>query len=623
VSALGTSAVLEAALEYARAGLHVFPLSWGRRPIALCPACQPDRGCPGKDRCLCGVDTCHGFWAATTDEAKIRRWYTQHPDWQVAIRTGAASNLVVLDVDLDKGGLDTLVGLERAGLDKAGTGCQLSGSGLSFHLLYRHPGGVVPSTQGSWPSGLGPGLDVRGDGGYIVAAPSRHPATGARYEMLGELGDPPFWCPPAVIHRSATATPALTQDRPPFSQETGPGTCPKVSEVFRQVSELVKANPHHNEVRKSVMQLRRLRTYGHRGVPGVLVQLGDVYVTARAQRDNPRSARVEYDRLVAQAPVPEPTADAACGCDIAWAQKLNRTRQGLSKGVAGNTEVKVMRHLLLRVEQQHTWSLKKESQRTIAESIDVHQPTICKALKRLGAAKVLEVRPRFGRDRAYRVVPPWASETLSIEKGEAAGTSIDNFSRASVHPLFGAGGLGAGLQDTFAALPELNVQLTRGRLVRLRAGSRVHADQARLLDSYVGARQIPRAVLGKTGVTASHVARVTGRHPSTVRAHLKRLEQHGLAVKDGCVWWRVRFDPETVQQELGIVDTVALKAVNHHLQRRLWWESRCDDDLTTDGQPRFEKVHQDGQVQFVDCRTGEVRWRDPVPETERQVAGGS
>jgi hypothetical protein len=41
-----------------------------------------------------------------------------------------------------------------------------------------------------------------------------------------------------------------------------------------------------------------------------------------------------------------------------------------------------------------------------------------------------------------------------------------------------------------------------------------------------------------------------------------------------------------------------------------------------DGGPRFEKVYQDGHVQFVDCRTGEVRWRDPVPETERKVAGG-
>ncbi len=53
---------------------------------------------------------------------------------------------------------------------------------------------------------------------------------------------------------------------------------------------------------------------------------------------------------MAQASVPEPTADAACGCDIARAQELNRTRQGLSKGVAGNTEVKVMRHLLLSLD---------------------------------------------------------------------------------------------------------------------------------------------------------------------------------------------------------------------------------------------------------------------------------
>jgi len=64
----------------------------------------------------------HGFWAATTDEAKIRRWYTQHPHWQVAIRTGAVSELVVLDVDLDKGGLDSLINLERAGLIRSRPG---------------------------------------------------------------------------------------------------------------------------------------------------------------------------------------------------------------------------------------------------------------------------------------------------------------------------------------------------------------------------------------------------------------------------------------------------------------------------------------------------------------------
>jgi len=89
------------------------------------------------------------------------------------------------------------------------------------------------------------------------------------------------------------------------------------------------------------------------------------------------------------------------------------------------------------------------------------------------------------------------------------------------------------------------------------------------------------------------------------------------------LWWRVRFDPETVQRELGVVDTAAVEAVEYHRQRRLWWEWWCAHALLNEGEPRFEKVYQDGHVQFVDCRTGEVRWRDPVPETERKVAGGS
>lgn len=40
---------------------------------------------------------------------------------------------------------------------------------------------------------IGPGLDVRGDNGYFVAAPERHPATKARYELLGALTDLPPW----------------------------------------------------------------------------------------------------------------------------------------------------------------------------------------------------------------------------------------------------------------------------------------------------------------------------------------------------------------------------------------------------------------------------------------------
>ncbi|BCJ75195.1 hypothetical protein CS0771_47390 [Catellatospora sp. IY07-71] len=52
-----------------------------------------------------------------------------------------------------------------------------TGSG-GLHLYYRHPGGIsVPCDQGMR---LGPGIDVKADGGYVVAPPSRHPVTGVR-----------------------------------------------------------------------------------------------------------------------------------------------------------------------------------------------------------------------------------------------------------------------------------------------------------------------------------------------------------------------------------------------------------------------------------------------------------
>ncbi len=180
---------LEAALIYASLGVQVFPLTVTKSPLRRCAYCLTPGACPGRDRCHCGVNTCHGFYAATSDLETIRRWWEGHPHWQVGIRTGHQSGLVVLDVDPDKGGLASLISLQKAGLDIAGTAVQLSGSGQSFHLIYAHPGGHVPNSQ----SKLGAGLDVRGDGGYVVAAPSRHASTGAPYELLGDLTSLPPW----------------------------------------------------------------------------------------------------------------------------------------------------------------------------------------------------------------------------------------------------------------------------------------------------------------------------------------------------------------------------------------------------------------------------------------------
>ncbi len=369
--------VLAAALDYAAAGLPVLPLSWNRTVIASCPACKPGGGCAGQNRCRCGVDTCHGFWAATTDAERITRWFTQHPDWQLGLRTGAPSGLVVLDVDLDKGGLNSLIALQRAGLDISGTAVQLSGSGLSFHLIYAHPGSQVRCSQGGTASGLGPGLDVRGDGGYVVWAPSRHPSTGARYELLGSLLDLPVWPAPRPLQGAevAAAGPACASKPQRLLPAADGRPCRAVDEVLARWLTALSDDPHHPDVLQPVLRLLRLRQQGHVGVANALVQTEDAFVRAMGARRSEVQAREEFQRSIQgasqamTAPV-EPKPYAACVCELSRLRQQLEAGDGLSTGAARNTEIKVLRHLLMRAEQRHSWLVEGESQRTIAVSID-------------------------------------------------------------------------------------------------------------------------------------------------------------------------------------------------------------------------------------------------------------
>lgn len=160
---------LDAALGYARRGWQVFP-------------CHS----PAKSGCSCGKADCtsvgkhpqtkQGLKDATTDEARIRAWWMMQPNANVAIRTGADSGLVVLDVDPDKGGKDSLDALiaEYGALPET-VACRTGGGG--WHYYFQRPDEWLSNSA----SKLGPGLDIRGDGGYVIAPPSRH-ASGGRYE---------------------------------------------------------------------------------------------------------------------------------------------------------------------------------------------------------------------------------------------------------------------------------------------------------------------------------------------------------------------------------------------------------------------------------------------------------
>jgi len=99
----------------------------------------------------------------------------------VAIVTGRLSGLVVLDVDPRHGGDASLAAFEaRHGPLPATVESRTGGGGR--HFYFRHPGGRCPNRVG-----LEPGLDLRGDGGCIVAPPSIHPS-GREYAWRARHG---------------------------------------------------------------------------------------------------------------------------------------------------------------------------------------------------------------------------------------------------------------------------------------------------------------------------------------------------------------------------------------------------------------------------------------------------
>ena len=104
----------------------------------------------------------------------LHDWFRRSPDYNVAIVTGALSRLVVLDVDPRHGGKDSLRELEREHGSLPTTMESITGGG-GRHVYFSHPGGEVHNR-----TNISPGIDLRGDGGCIVAPPSVHPS-GKRY----------------------------------------------------------------------------------------------------------------------------------------------------------------------------------------------------------------------------------------------------------------------------------------------------------------------------------------------------------------------------------------------------------------------------------------------------------
>jgi hypothetical protein len=163
--------VLKAAIEYVNRGFFVFPLHTVKDDLS----------------CTCGLLGCtdagkhprkelapRGLKDATRDLAKIEQWFGKDSEpANIAIVTGEISGITVIDVDIGEGKFGAESWLEACSEHgEPDTLMAITGSG-GMHVIFQYNSALKTSSNT-----LGKGVDVRNDGGYIVAAPSRHRSGG-------------------------------------------------------------------------------------------------------------------------------------------------------------------------------------------------------------------------------------------------------------------------------------------------------------------------------------------------------------------------------------------------------------------------------------------------------------
>jgi P4 family phage/plasmid primase-like protien len=174
--------LIEWALRYIKLGWAVLPLN-GKVPLVK-----------------------NGSKDATFNESQARAWWKQWPQANIGVATG--QRFFAVDVDVKKGGDETWDMLRAQHGALPDTAEQITGTG-GRHLLYLLPDFTVHNSEEK----IGPGIDIRGAGGYIVVAPSIHPQTKKRYAWDGlaeieqqQLAAAPAWL--LKLLQEATKRPA-------------------------------------------------------------------------------------------------------------------------------------------------------------------------------------------------------------------------------------------------------------------------------------------------------------------------------------------------------------------------------------------------------------------------------
>lgn len=177
---------VDAALDYLKRGWPVIP---GHNPLpnGLCSCQRLNCDRPGKHPRIQWREFEHKL----PSEAMVRNWWRRWPEASVIVLTGRLSGLLVVDIDPRSGGDENVHDLHLPE-----TVTTLTGGG-GEHYWFEYPA----STEITIGANALPGIDWRGQGGYVVAPPSLH-ASGRTYEWEPGFGPDEHAfakLPPAVV----------------------------------------------------------------------------------------------------------------------------------------------------------------------------------------------------------------------------------------------------------------------------------------------------------------------------------------------------------------------------------------------------------------------------------------
>jgi len=149
----------------------------------------------------------HTYQHRQPEMTEIGDWFNRWPGANLAIVTGIVSALVALDLDPRRCGESSLERLEQEHSSLPETVEAATGGG-GRHIYFAHPGGIVRERID-----LAPGIDLHGDGGYLVAPPSVH-ASGESYRWVRSPEVFPLQPLPNWLLNIPTTEQSEREDRP-------------------------------------------------------------------------------------------------------------------------------------------------------------------------------------------------------------------------------------------------------------------------------------------------------------------------------------------------------------------------------------------------------------------------